>query len=104
MTKPTMRLCAQRRLRSAWASAQYDLSSLCAQWVAKDPSFVHAESEDSDQTVRMPHCWFCHEAAQIFLSFSNSQQISTQYSKTWQWLQHNIHPVQIQTSLCICTV
>ena len=29
-------------------------SSLCAQWVAKGPSFLHAESEDSDQTGRMP--------------------------------------------------
>ena len=25
-------------------------SSLCAQWVAKDPSFLHADSEDYDQT------------------------------------------------------
>ena len=24
-------------------------SSLCAQWVAKDPRFLHADSEDSDQ-------------------------------------------------------
>ena len=29
-------------------------SSLCAQWVAKDPSFLHADSDDSDQTGRMP--------------------------------------------------
>ena len=29
-------------------------SLLCAQWVAKDPSFLHADSEDSDQTWRMP--------------------------------------------------
>ena len=29
-------------------------SSLCAQWVAKDPSFLHADSEDSDQTGQMP--------------------------------------------------
>ena len=28
--------------------------SLCAEWVAKDPSFLHADSEDSDQTGRMP--------------------------------------------------
>ena len=28
-------------------------SSLCAQWEAKDPSFLHANSEDSDQTGRM---------------------------------------------------
>ena len=34
----------------AWASAQSDQSSLCTQWVAKDPSFLLADSEDSDQT------------------------------------------------------
>ena len=44
----------QRRLRSAWASAQSDQSSLCAQWVAKDPNFLHVDSEDYDQTGRMP--------------------------------------------------
>ena len=26
----------------------------CAQWLAKDPSFLHADSKDSDQTGRMP--------------------------------------------------
>ena len=54
VTKPTKWQCAQRRLRSAWASAQSDQSSLCAQWVAKDLSFLHADREDSDQTERMP--------------------------------------------------
>ena len=29
-------------------------SSLCAQWIAKDPSFLNADSEDSDQTELMP--------------------------------------------------
>ena len=29
-------------------------SSLCSQWVAKDPSFLHVDSEDSDQTEWMP--------------------------------------------------
>ena len=28
--------------------------SLCVQWVAKVPTFLHADSEDSDQTGRMP--------------------------------------------------
>ena len=50
-TKPTKWVCAQRRLRSAWASTQSDQ---CAQWVAKDPRFLHADSEDSDQTGQMP--------------------------------------------------
>ena len=54
MTKPTKWLCTQRRLNSAWGSAQSDQSSLCAQWVAKDPSFLNADSEDSDQTGRRP--------------------------------------------------
>ena len=29
-------------------------SSLCAQWVAEDPMFLHADNEDFDQTGRMP--------------------------------------------------
>ena len=36
-------------IRPVWSE-----SSLCAQWVAKDLSFLHADSEDSDQTGRMP--------------------------------------------------
>ena len=50
-------MCAQRRLRSAWASAQSELSdqsSQCTQWVAEDPSCFYVDSEDSDQTGRMP--------------------------------------------------
>ena len=46
--------CAQWRFRSAWASAQSDQSSLWAQWVAKGPNFLHADSKYSDQTGRMP--------------------------------------------------
>ena len=47
-------MCTHQRLRSALASAQSDQSSLCAQWVAKQPSFLHVDSEDSDQTWRIP--------------------------------------------------
>ena len=54
MTKPTMWLCTQGRLWSGWASTQSDQSSLCPQWVAKDPSFLHADSEASDQTGQRP--------------------------------------------------
>ena len=54
MTKPTKWVCAQQRLRSAWASTQSDQSSLCTQWVAKDPRFLHVDSKDSDQTGQMP--------------------------------------------------
>ena len=58
--------------------AQSDQSSLCAQWVAKDSSFLHADSEDwsdwadaqADLNLRLAHmplCWFCHEAAHLVL-------------------------------------
>ena len=36
-------------IRTVWSE-----SSLSAQWVAKDPSFLRADSEDTDQTGRMP--------------------------------------------------
>ena len=36
-------------IRPVWSE-----SSLCALWVAKGPRFLHADSEDSDQTRRMP--------------------------------------------------
>ena len=77
MTKPTNWLCAQWRLRSAWAHTQSDQSlHCCTQWVVKDPSFLHAVSKDwsdwadarVDLSLRwplMPFCWFCHEVAQI---------------------------------------
>ena len=48
-------------IRPVWSE-----SSLCAQWVAKDPSFLHADSEDwsdwadaqSDLSVRWAHSHF----------------------------------------------
>ena len=63
-------------IRPVWSE-----SSLCTQWVAKDPSFLHADSKDSDQTGQMPRlikvfagrtchfvgfvmrrlkCWYCN--------------------------------------------
>ena len=61
-------------LRQVWSG-----SSLCTQWVAKDPSFLHADSKESDQTARMPRpicycwahmrfCWFCHADADMLSS------------------------------------
>ena len=62
MTKATKWVCAQRRLRSAWASAQSDQSSLSA-WRNLGSLATHwAHSEDSDQTG---FCWFCHVVAHI---------------------------------------
>ena len=79
-------------IRPSWS--EY---SLCAQWVAKDPSFLHADSEDSDQTWRMPRLiWFfagrtltllvlscrgsnidCNSRPWLLIDLSNIQQLWT---------------------------
>ena len=70
MTKPTKWVCAQWSLRSAWASAQSDQSSLSA-WRKPGSLATHEEhsecpgwSESSLHTQTL--CWFCHVAAHIF--------------------------------------
>ena len=53
--KPTNRpVCPAKTQISLGILPVCSESSLCAQWVAKGPSFHHEESEDSDQTERMP--------------------------------------------------
>ena len=54
MTKTTKWVCPQRRQISLGIHPVWSVSPLCAQWVAKDPRFLHADSEDSDQTGWMP--------------------------------------------------
>ena len=43
------KIFSYNNIRPAWSE-----SSLCAQWVTTDPSFLHTDSGDSDQTGRMP--------------------------------------------------
>ena len=63
---------------------------LCAQWVAKGPIFLHADSEDSDQTgsesslAHMPFCWFCHVAANIVYGVVVRGVLKRQIKKKWQ--------------------
>ena len=47
-------MCAQRRLRSAWASAQSDQSSLSTWRKLGSLATYWVHREDSDQTGRMP--------------------------------------------------
>ena len=72
MTKPTKWVCAQRRLQvSLGIRPVWSASSLCAQRVAKDPSFLHADSEDSDQIGRMPRLiWVFARRTAILLVLS----------------------------------
>ena len=77
MTKATNWLCAQRRLRSAWASAQSDQSLRCPHEESLDPYLPikctaktlirlggcpgWSESSLGAQSF----CWFCHEVAHL---------------------------------------
>ena len=54
-------------------------SLLCAQWVAKDPGFLHVNSEDSDQTGWMSRLiWVCAGCTDYF-GFVMRRLIS------WKW-------------------
>ena len=67
MTKPTMWVCDQRRLRSAWASAQSDQSSLSA-WRNIGALAKHwAHSGDSDKTGRMPRLMWVFAGCTLIL-------------------------------------
>ena len=77
MTKPTKWMCAQQRLRSAWASAQSDQSLRCALsgWLRTQAFFMRTAKTlirlgecpgwSESSLGAHPHCWFCHVAAQI---------------------------------------
>ena len=65
------------------ASAQSDQSSLCAQWVAKDPSFLHVDSEDSDQTGWTPRLiWVFAGRTDHFVSFVKTNKVTVHPAKT----------------------
>ena len=62
-------------IRPVWSE-----SSLCTQWVAKDPRFLHADSEDSDQTGRMPRLiWVFAERTATLLVLSCRGSYYLQY-------------------------
>ena len=65
-------------------------SSLCAQRVAKDPSFLHADSEDSDQTWRMRRLIWVFAGRTLtllVLSCRGSNIVWCNYLSNW--LNHN---------------
>ena len=68
-----MTVCPAKTKISLGIRLVWSESSLCIQWVAKDPSFLHVDSEDSDQTGRMPRLiWVfagrtCHFVGYVML-------------------------------------
>ena len=79
-------------IRPVWSE-----SSLCAQWVAKDPSFLHADSEDSDQTGRIPRLiWVFAGRTLILLVLScrGSNSLFLFLFATFYWLiERNYVPI-----------
>ena len=92
-------LCAQRRLRSTWASAQSDQSSL-SEWRNIGSSATHwAHCEDSDQTGQMPRLiWVFSGVTYHFVGFIMRQLICFhgEILKIIPKLSSNIH------SMCLC--
>ena len=95
MTKPTKWLCAQRRLRSAWASAQSDQSLRCALngWLRTQAFFIRTAktlirlvgcpgwSEFSLDAQSL--CWFCHVAAHFCCCYFTDGISSPPASTSW---------------------
>ena len=79
MTKPTkwhmrpVKTQISLGIRPVWSE-----SLLCAQWVAKDSSFLHADSEDSDETGQTPRLiWVFGGRTCHFVGFVMSKLISS---------------------------
>ena len=69
-------------IRPVWSE-----SSLCSQWVAKDPSFLHADNEDVDQTGRMPRLiWVFAGHTLILLVLSCRGSIFFKFCPNLIWL------------------
>ena len=58
-------------------------SSLRAQWVAKDPRFLHAHSEDSDQTGQMPRLIWVFAGSTLILLVLSCHGSHSHYSSSF---------------------
>ena len=83
MTIPTKWLCAQRRLRSAWASAQSDQSLRCPHEEALGPLLCIERTAQSDLSLRRAHTNFVGFVMSwlicTYLNFFNFSYLATIY-------------------------
>ena len=87
VTKPTKWLRPAKTQISLGIRPVWSESLLCVQWVAKDPGFLHVDSEDSDQTGRMPRLiWVfaVRTLSLLVLSWSGSFLLSLLHLVVWQ--------------------
>ena len=97
--------CAPSELRSAWAFAESDQSSLCAQWVAKDPSFFSCRQWRLIRLVILffvvlwPFCKFCCASAEmrifIILSLFTSTYIQLSGWTSINWVAADLWGLKI---------
>ena len=74
-------------------------SSLCPQWIAKDPRFLQADSEDSDQTRRMPRLIWVFAVRTVILlvlscrgSYNNKAEGTVNiWAASWQSQQNGMN-------------
>ena len=92
LTKPT-KVCAQRRLRSAWASAQSDQTLRCAldgklrfRQTAKTLIRLGGCPGWSESSLgAQPFCWFCHVAAHMSIATVPKQFENTSIRGVFRW-------------------
>ena len=99
LTKPTKWVCAQRRLRSAWASAQSDQSSLSA-WRKLESLAIHwAHCEDSDQTGRMPRLMWVFAGRTVILLVLSCRGSNAFLTKKKSWMTWNLERIVLNWDL-----
>ena len=124
MTKPTKwHVCPTKTQISLGIHPVWSESSLCTQWTAKDPSFLHVDSEDwsdwadaqADLSLRWAHkpfCWFCHDAAHFLKAETQYDKIvpkkyaSKEYKNAEvlvNWKRFSVHELCIK-SACIVSI
>ena len=81
-----------------------DQSSLCAQRVANDPSFLHADIEDSDQTGRMPRLILVVTGRMsLVLSCTGGYPILSHYQCQQTWSVHDEYSWYLSRQTSIST-
>ena len=81
-----MRVCPAKTQISLGIRPVWSESSLCTQWIAEDPRFLHADSKDSDQTGRLPRLIWVFPGRTHFVGFVMSwlKSLSTYSATIWQ--------------------
>ena len=101
MTKPTKLLCAQRRLRSAWASAQSDQSLRCPHEESLGPSLP--TERKAKTLIRLGGCsllllWFIN-ISRLYMSRLMTKQTKWHVRPAKTQISLGIRPVWSESSL-----